>query len=342
MANVKQLIKKVKENKAKAQKTQHEQFDLIIIGAGVAGLSGAMYAGRMNMKTLIIGDVPVGGVITTTDVVENYPGFKRLTGLELAEKIKEHALEYNVKLEEDKVVKIEKCVPACFTVFTETGKIFHAKTLLFATGTRHKDLGVPGEKEFANRGVHTCALCDGAFYKDKFVGVAGGSDSAGKEALVLTQWAKKVYIIYRKEKIRPEPVNMKRIEEKIRQGKIEIISNTNVKEIKGDKKVTSVIFDKPHNGKTEFKLDGLFVEIGAIPLSDLAKHIAVNTNEKGEIAINRNAETNVPGVYAAGDVADTRFKQAITGVAEAVLAVYSAYTYLGEHNIVCTCNDEEI
>ncbi len=307
----------------------HGQYDIIIIGAGVTGMAGAMYAGRMNMKTLIVGDVPVGGVITTTDTVENYPGFKRLTGIELADKIREHALEYPIKLEEDKVASVEKCHKNCFKVTTDSGNEFHTKTLLFATGTKHRELGVPGEREFTNRGVHSCALCDGAFYGDKIVAVVGGSDSAAKEALVLTQWAKKVYIIYRREKIHPEPVNMKRIEEKIRQNKIEIINNTNVKSISGDKNVTSVVFDKLHNNKKEFKVDGVFIEVGANPLSDLAKSIGVKTNQDGEIVITRNAETNIPGVYAAGDVADTRFKQAITGVAEAVLAVYSAYVHLG-------------
>lgn len=361
MANIAELVKKVKENRQKklrgvakqgakampkpsasARKEKHEQYDLIIIGAGVAGFAGAMYAGRMGMKTLVIGDVPIGGTITLTDIVENYPGFKRLTGIELAEKIKEHALEYKIELLEEKAVKVEKCMPACFTVFTDYDKVFHSKTILFATGTKHRELGVPGEKELANKGVHTCALCDGPIYRDKIVGVIGGSDSAAKEALLLTQWAKKVFIIYRGQQIRPEPINMKRVEQKIKEGKIEIISNTNVKAIKGDKKISSVILDKPYKGKSEFPLDAAFIEIGLIPLSDMAKHIGISTNQKGEITINRDAETNVPGAYAAGDVGDTRFKQAITGVAEAVLAVYSAYTYIGEHNIVCACNDEEL
>jgi thioredoxin reductase len=133
---------------------------------------------------------------------------------------------------------------------------------------------------------------------------------------------------------------MERIKKKIKEGRIEIINNTNVTQIKGDKKVTSIILDKPYKGRNEFPIDAVFVEIGLVPLSDLAESIGVAINDKGEITINRDAETNLPGVYAAGDVADTRFKQAITGVAEAVLAVYSAYSYLSEHNIVCTCGDE--
>ena len=182
--------------------------------------------------------------------------------------------------------------------------------------------------------------CDGSFYRNKNIIVVGGSDSAAKEALLLTQWAKKVYIVYRGDQIHPEPVNMKRIEKKVSEGKIEIINFNNLKEIKGDKFVRKVELVKPYRGSTEFSIDAVFVAIGLIPLSQLAEEIGVDVNKKGEIIINRNAETNIPGFYAAGDVVDTRFKQAITGAAEAVAAVYSAYTYIGDDNIVFTCSDE--
>ena len=171
-------------------------------------------------------------------------------------------------------------------------------------------------------------MCDGPFYKGKIVGVVGGSDSAVKEALLLTEYAKKVFIIYRKEKIRAEPVNTKRIEEKIRQGKIEIINNTNIIEIKGRENVQSVVFDNLYKGSKEFKLDALFVEIGHIPLSELAYSIGVKINDKGEIIIDKQSRTNINNVFAAGDVTDTEFKQAITGVGDGIKAVYQAYTYL--------------
>lgn len=304
---------------------KHKKYDVVIIGAGVSGFAAAMYAGRFQMKTLVIGDTP-GGTIILTDTVENYPGFKKLTGMELAEKIKEHALEYEVELVEGKATKVERCKEKCFTVSTAE-KSYHTKTILFATGTEWKKLNVPGEKEFANKGVHYCALCDGFFYKDKVIGVVGGSDSAAKEALLLAQYGKKVYIIYRGEKIRPEPINKKRVEENPR---IEVIKNTNIVEIRGNDRVEKVVFDKPYRGKKEFPLDAVFIEIGHIPLSKLALGIGVKTNKKGEIIIDREAKTNVPGVFAAGDVVDTRFKQAITGVAEGVTAVYSAYQYIGK------------
>ncbi|PIN77024.1 thioredoxin reductase [Candidatus Woesearchaeota archaeon CG10_big_fil_rev_8_21_14_0_10_34_8] len=303
-------------------------YDIIIIGTGVTGWGSAMYAGRMQLKTLIIGDKP-GGTIMLTDDVENYPGFKKLTGPELAEKIEQHAREYDIDTEESLVTDVKKNKNT-YIVKTKNNKEFKTKTVIFATGTKPRKLGVPGEDEYFGKGVHTCALCDGAFYKDKIIGVIGGSDSAAKEALLLTQWAKKVYIIYRKDKIRPEPVNYDRIMKKVKEGKIEIIYKTNVTEIKGDKFLNEIVFDKEYKGSKNFKVDGLFIEIGHIPLSEIAKHLGVKMDEKGYIKINRNAETNVKGLYAAGDVVDTRFKQAIVGVAEGVLAVYSAYVYVNE------------
>ncbi len=309
-------------------------YDLIIIGTGVAGWGAAMYAGRMQLKTLIIGDTS-GGTIMLTNDVENYPGFKKLTGPELAEKIEQHARDYAIDVEEGYVIDIQKeSKKNQFTVTKKDGKTFTTKTILFATGTKPRKLNIPGEDAFFGKGVHTCALCDGAFYKNKIVAVVGGSDSAAKEALVLMQWAKKVYVIYRGEQIHPEPVNMTRVEKKMKEGKIEIINNTNVKEIKGDQFLTQVVLDKSYKGKNEFKLDALFIEIGHIPLSELAQKLDVKCNTKGEILIDRNAQTNVPGVYAAGDVVDTRFKQAITGVAEGVLGVYSAYTYITETEVL--------
>ena len=301
-------------------------FDTIIIGGGISGFSAAMYAGRLKMKTLVITKIR-GGTIILTNEIANWPGIKMTDGMSLAKQVEEHALEYDVEVEDREVVEAKKTDKG-FTVKTNDGKEFEAKTVIMATGADERKLNIPGEKEFTGKGVHTCALCDGYFYKDKTIGGVGGSDSAAKEALLLTQWAKKVYIIYRKEKIRAEPINYERVQKAIKEGKMEIINNTNVVEINGEKNVNTVVFDKEYNGKKEFSLDGLFIEIGMIPNSQLAEKLGVKLNEKKEIIINRGAETNVKGVFAAGDVVDTKFKQAITGSAEAVLAAYSAYESL--------------
>lgn len=297
-------------------------YDVIIIGAGVTGLGAAMYSGRFGIKTLVLGESK-GGTIILTDVVENYPGFIKLTGQELADKLEEHAKDYDIEIKEEKVTDIAK-QKNCFVVKTEK-ESFRTKTIIYATGTIWKKLKVPGEEEFANKGVHYCALCDGPVYKDKTLAVVGGSDSAAKEALLLSQFGKKVYIIYRGEKIRPEPINAERVKQN---KKIEIINKTNVLEIKGDKFVKSVILDNPYKGSKKFKLDAVFVDIGHIVLTDLAKKIGVRLNKKGEIIIDRESKTNIPGFFAAGDCVDTVFKQAITGVGEAVNASYAAYQYI--------------
>ena len=303
-----------------------ENYDTIIIGAGVTGFGAAMYAGRLGLKTLVIGEIP-GGTIINTNIVENYPGFKKLTGQELADNLKEHALDYKefVSVKESRVSKIEK-IKNGFLVNAGKEK-FEAKTIIYATGSKWRELNVPGHDEFKNKGVHYCALCDAFFYRNKITAVVGGSDSAIKDALVLSEHAKKVYIIYRKENIRAEPPNIRRVKAA---KNIEIINNTNVVEIKGNEQagVQFVVLDKEFNNNIELKLDGLFIAIGHLPLSDLAKGLGVELNEKNEIKINRKSETNIPGFFAAGDVVDTHFKQAITGVAEGVLAAYSAYEHI--------------
>ena len=310
-----------------------ETYEIIIIGAGVVGLASGMYAGRLNMKTLVLGttsgsELPIGGVITLTDTVENYPGFKHLTGQELAQKMEEHAREYDIEIKEEKAIGISKEEKTkCFKVKTNK-TTYQTKTLIFATGAKWRELPMKGAEEFKNKGVHYCALCDGAMFKDKIITVIGGSDSAIKEALLLAGYGKKVYIIYRGEKIRPEPVNGKLIE---KNKKIEVINNTNVVEIKGDKMVNKIVLDKEHNGRKELEVQGVFGAIGHIPLSDLAVKLGVKINKKKEIMIDRDSKTNVEGVFAAGDVVDSGFKQAITGVGEGVVAAHSAYQFIKEN-----------
>ncbi|MHA2380369.1 MAG: NAD(P)/FAD-dependent oxidoreductase [Candidatus Thorarchaeota archaeon] len=310
-------------------------YDLVVIGSGVTGFGAAMYAARLDLSVAVIGDVD-GGTITLTDDVANYPGFIQLTGKELADNLKEHALDYPVTIETGTVVDVFRDSPGFFYVVT-TNKTFLAKTVLFATGMKERELEVPGHDELRNRGVSYCALCDAPLFKDKVVAVVGGSDSAAKEALLLAKYCPKVYMIYRREKIRPEPINARRIEA---DSKIEVITETNVIEVLGESRVTGVKLDKPHNGADSLELDGVFVAIGGIPYSDLAEKLGVDTNEKGEITIDRSSRTNVEGVFAAGDVVDTEFKQAITGVAEGVHAAYQAYIYVNEREFVYTCEQE--
>jgi thioredoxin-disulfide reductase len=310
-------------------------YDFVIIGSGVTGYGAAMYAARLDLRVAVIGDVE-GGTITLTDDVANYPGFIQLTGQELAEKLRDHALDYPVLVETGTVIDIFRSKENYFYVVTEN-KTFLAKSILIATGMKERELEVPGHDELKNKGVSYCALCDAPLYKDKIVGVVGGSDSAVKEALLLAKYCPEVYIIYRRENIRPEPVNARRVE---REPKIKIINMTNVTEILGDQKVSGVKLDKPYNESDTLLLDGLFIAIGGIPYSELAKKLGVELNEKGEIKIDRSSRTNIEGVFAAGDVVDSEFKQAIIGVAEGVHAAYQAYKYVNETEFTFTCQEE--
>ncbi len=294
-----------------------EEYDFLIIGAGSAGLPAAIYAARFRLKTLVIGEVP-GGTITTTHIVENWPGVITATGWDLMDTLMKHVKANEVKVLTDKVVEVQKKGDFDFLVKTAEGKEFKAKTVLFAMGTSRKKLGVLGEKEFENKGVSYCAVCDGALFKNKAVAVVGGSDSAAKEALFLSEHASKVYIIHRGDKIRPEPINGERVKAN---KKIELMLNKNVKEIFGEKFVKGVRFIEGG----ELALDGVFIEIGATANSGLAKKIGVKVDGRGEIIIDEASRTNVKGVYAAGDVANRHFKQAITGAAEGVIASFSAY-----------------
>lgn len=307
-------------------------YDYAVIGAGGAGLASAMYAARLGLKTVVFGHtygsgLPVGGMITTAHIVENYPGFTSTNGVELAKKIKDHADSYDlVDIKQEEVIDIKK--EEDYFIVKSKKQEYKVLAILFATGRKLRKLTVKGSKEFEAKGVGYCALCDAPLHKDKTVAVVGGSDSAIVEALILCEYAKKVYILYRGEKVRAEPANLAKMN---KNKKIEVINNVNIKEIKGDDKgVNSVILD---NNK-ELKLDAVYIAIGSDPISDLAKKLKVKTNEKQEIVLNHmTSETSVKGVYAAGDVTNKPFKQLITGVAEGVTAAHSAYEYVSEKKL---------
>lgn len=297
-------------------------YDVIIIGAGSAGLSAAVYSRRFLMKTLVIGQL-MGGLLTTTHTIENWPGEKSILGRELMKKIEEHARSIGAEIINDQVTELKKTNKG-FKV-TTTEKSYETKSVILATGTIHRHLGVPGEGEYSGRGVSYCAACDGMFFKNKTIAVVGGSDSAVKEALMLTEYAKKVYIIYRKEKLRAEPVSIERLNKKIKEGIIEVIYNANVTKIKGDgKKINSLSLDT----NKELPIEGLFVDIGLIPQNELAKNLGVKLNDKEEIITDKQSKTNIPGVLGAGDCTDSKVKQAITGAAQGVIAAFSAYEYV--------------
>jgi thioredoxin reductase (NADPH) len=296
--------------------------DLIIIGSGCAGLAAAIYAQRFDLKTLVIGELP-GGTITKTHLVENYPGFTHLSGFELANEILKHAKNLNTEILLGKVTKVTK-IKSNFKVST-IDQSFETRSLILATGTKHRRLNVPGEKKFENKGVSFCATCDAPFFREKTVAVIGGSDSAVKESLILAEHAAKIFLIYRGVKLKAEPINLHQLKKK---SKIELVFKSEIAEIVGNERVEKIVLQ---SGK-EIKLDGIFVEIGRIPQTELARDLGVTLDERGEIKINRDSKTSLTGVFAAGDCTDSSWKQAITGVAEGAKAAHSAFEFLNSFN----------
>ncbi|MBN2142629.1 FAD-dependent oxidoreductase [Candidatus Woesearchaeota archaeon] len=303
-------------------------YDVIIIGAGFAGYTAAIYSARYKLKTLLIGKEP-GGLITEAHQVENYPGYKKISGLELMQKFEEQARECGAKIIIDEVVGLDHLTKegkaSNFIIHTSSTKLYESKAVIFASGTKKRKLDIPGQKEFESKGVHYCATCDAPFYKNKTVGVVGGSNAAAFAADLLRQYAKKVYLIYRKEELRCEPMLADALKA---DPKIEIIYSTNLTEYKGSKFLEKVMLDKEHNDSKELAVDGIFVEIGGLPASIHAAKLGAELGPIKEIIVNSKCETKVPGLFAAGDVTNTPLRQGIVAAGQGSIAATSAYKYV--------------
>ncbi len=299
---------------------QDNVYDLVIVGGGPAGLAAAIYAGRYKMNTVVISG-SLGGTITLAHMVCNYPGFIEISGLELMNKITEQVEKLEIPIYYEKVMKIDKTEDNLFIVNTDTRTLKASKVLL-ALGNTRRELGLDKEKELVGKGISYCATCDGGFFRNKVVGVVGGSDAAVTSALVLADIASKVYLIYRKDKLRAEPAWVDIL---LKNPRIEILYNTEVTELLAEAKLTGVKFQ---NGDQR-ELDGLFIEIGAVPNTDLLKNLNVDLDQYGFIKVDRAQKTNVFGLFAAGDITDSSdFKQVITAEAQGSVAAFEAYKEL--------------
>ncbi|EKE25614.1 MAG: Thioredoxin reductase [uncultured bacterium] len=300
-------------------------YDLAIIGSGPAGLNASIYASRYGIKNVVIGGV-AGGLTTQTHEIGNWLGTEKIAGWEFAQKSAEHVKTYGTEMIPALVDEIKKNEDV-FTLFLSDGKKIEAKTVILAMGTKHRHLGVPGEKELAGKGVSYCATCDGFFYKGKTVAVVGGNDSAAGAAVFLGDIAEKVYMIYRGDKLRCESFWGTAI---AKNPKITMLYNTNIKEIKGVEKVESVILDNPFNGSDELKLNGIFAEIGSVPVIDLVEDLGIETDEEGYIKIDQSGRTSEKGIWAAGDITtgSDKFKQIITAASEGAIAAHSVQKFL--------------
>lgn len=290
-----------------------DSYDVIIIGGGPAGIAASIYSARYMMSTLVL--TKDHGAIAEAHIVENYPGFRSISGMQLMEEFSKQAKDLGVRISFDEATDIKK-EDGTFIVNSK----HRAKKIILAPGLMRRKLNIKGEDEFARKGVSYCATCDAPLYRGKTVAVVGGSNSAARAAQLLAEYAKKVYIIYRGDKLRSEPLLTSSVE---RNRKIEIITNANVSEIKGGKFVESVQLE---SGEM-LMADGVFIEVGSVPSSVLAKKLGVSLDAENYIKVDAGMRTNVEGVYAAGDITtgSNKWRQIITACAEGGLAASSAY-----------------
>jgi len=301
-----------------------DSYDVIIIGGGAAALTSSIYTGRKKLKTIIL-TVDVGGQNLLTESEENYPGYLETSGPKLISMMQQQAEKFGAEIILGKAVKVDKIDDDQFEVALASGEKFNSKILILAFGKIPRSLGVAGEDKFLGRGISTCATCDAPLFGNKNVGVIGGGNSALEAAELLSKFANKVYLIHRREEFRADPITVDKVKSS---PKVEFILNSSISEFKGDEKFEGAIVENSKTGeKKDLDLDGIFLEIGYIVDTDFVKHL-VDVNELKEIIINKKGETSHPGIFAAGDVTDSPFKQTVTAAGEGSVAALSAYNYL--------------
>lgn len=301
-------------------------YDTLIIGAGPAGMTAALYAARSNLKVALLERGIPGGQMNNTSDIENYPGYANISGPELAEKMFEPLEGLGVEHLFGMVESIEDH-GASKTVKTDNGD-FEAKTVIIATGSNHRHLGAPGEEELNSRGVSYCAVCDGAFFRDEDLLVVGGGDSAVEEAIFLTRFAKTVTIAHRRDELRAQKVLQDRA---FANEKIKFAWNTVVEEIKGENRVSSVLLKDVKTGEVrEEAFGGVFIYVGLDPVSDFAKDLGILDTE-GWVVTDDHMKTAVPGIYAVGDVRQKDLRQITTAVGDGATAGQEVYKYITEH-----------
>jgi thioredoxin reductase (NADPH) len=302
-----------------------ESWDLIVIGAGAAGLAAGIYGVRSGLKTLVLEEKMAGGTTVDAPLVENYLGFQRISGTELAQKMATHCKGAGVSIHElEKVMSLELAGEK--KLIKTNRATYEAKAVIIASGSHYREIGVSGEKEFLGRGVSYCGICDGPLFKGKRVLVIGGGNSAVITALYLADLASEVKIAHRRGAFRAEEALVNELKTK---QNVEILWSTEVKEIKGEKLVTKTIITDKKTGETrELPIDGVFVQIGEAPNSQQAKEAGIEVDEDGYIKIDIRQRTNIAGVFAAGDVTNHPVKQIGTAVGQGITAALEAYGYI--------------
>ena len=313
--------------------TDVSAFDVAIAGQGAAGYAAALYAARYQIRAAVFGGT-FGGETATGGLIENYPGFPEIDGFELMMKFREQAEKYEVPIIEEDVASIVNN-DGCFVLTTSEGSEYQAGAVVIAVGRERRRLGLPHEEEWTGRGVSFCSTCDAPLHRDNVVAVVGGGDAAVKGSVLLGKYARQVYVIYRRDRFtRPEAVNLRQMEES---PNVQSVFNTNVVELTGEDGLSGIVLDKPLNGSRRLDVDGIFIEIGADPRTELARQLGVKLNALGEIEVDSQGRTNISGVFAAGDVTDASgdLKQTITAAAQGAVAATAAYEYISTHGNAC-------
>lgn len=307
------------------------KYNIIIIGAGPAGLSAAVYGMRAGFSTLVLDPSPIsGGQVLNTYEVDNYLGLPGISGFDMGEKFKEHALKAGAKFVSEEVTCIEKITSGKetegnFLVVTKN-ETYEADTVIIATGATHSKLGAPGEEKLTGMGVSYCATCDGAFFRNKTVAVVGGGDVAVEDAIFLARACEKVYLIHRRDKLRAAASLAKQAENT---PNIEFIWNTTVEEILGEDQVEGLKLLNKDGKHGQIAVQGVFIAVGIRPITELFVPL-IKTNEKGYILADESCKTNVEGIFAAGDCRNKRLRQIITAVADGANAISSIEEYMQE------------
>lgn len=302
-------------------------YDTLVIGSGPGGMTAALYAGRSNLKVGLIEQGALGGQMNNTSDIENYPGFETISGPDLSMKMYEPLEKFGVENIYGIVENIED--HGDFKRVLTADEHYDAKTIILATGAKHRLVGVPGEQEYNSRGVSYCAVCDGAFFRDQDLLVIGGGDSAVEEGIYLTQFAKKVTIVHRRDQLRAQKILQDRA---FANDKIDFIWDSVVEEIKGDDvKVRSVAIKNVKTGQvTDHDFGGIFVYVGLDPVSSMVKDLGI-TDEAGWVITDDKMKTSRPGIFAIGDIRQKDLRQIATAVGDGAIAGQEVYNYITEH-----------
>jgi len=297
-------------------------YDLVVVGAGPAGLTSALFAKRQGLDVLVLDNPSQPSNLAITHLLENYPGFEKISGISLLDKLKKQVTTLGCEIKNDKVITILKDKDH-FIVRARTD--YKAKAVILAIGLKYRKANVPGEDEFFGKGVSYCIVCDGPLFKGKDVVIIGGGDSAVKGALFLKDIAKNVYIIHRRDELRAE----KMLQDKVKESSVKIIWNSVSEEITGKNFVEEIkIRNLKTNESSVLPVNAVFMEIGYVPLTNLIKDIGVEIDKEGFIITNKEKETNISGIFAAGDISNSQLKQDITAAAEGAIAAISAYKFI--------------